>query len=166
MANNEEQLRIVCDNNYDNNNASDPPNQAARNFTNFNFKVKSNKIPELFRKKGEDQNLTMDCNRCIDDLTRTNNWSDKVAYNNFANALRCMAWKWLFSMVVMEEITNDQLQLLDFKDLFREKFAIQSNNKLIIEGLSNLAMKLGKTTRNLINRVTDTMVISRAIPKT
>jgi len=39
------------------------------------------------------------------------------------------------------------------------EFAVQSNEKLIIDGLSNLAMKANETTRELLTRVTQTMVV-------
>jgi hypothetical protein len=53
----------------------------------------------------------------------------------------------------------DQLVWPTFRPLFRREFAIQSNDKLIREGLSNLAMKSSKTTRKLLNRIVDTIVI-------
>jgi hypothetical protein len=39
------------------------------------------------------------------------------------------------------------------------QFTIQAQDKLIIQGLSNLATKPTETTGDLLNRVTDTMVI-------
>jgi hypothetical protein len=45
----------------------------------------------------------------INDLARTNNWSNKVMYNNFANALRGIVRKWLFTGVDMLDYTADQL---------------------------------------------------------
>jgi hypothetical protein len=36
---------------------------------------------------------------------------------------------------------------------------VQSNDKLIVDGVANLAMKPGATTRDLLNRITNTMFI-------
>jgi hypothetical protein len=41
-------------------------------------------------------------------------------------------------MVKMEMETTAQLKWSDFKDQFKEEYAIQTNDKLIIKGLSNL----------------------------
>jgi hypothetical protein len=79
---------------------------------------------------------------------------------NNATALSCTAHKWLFSMVDMEIVMPDQLKWSEFKnqfkDQFKEKYMIQTNDKLIIEGLSNLVMKLEEATRDLINCINDT----------
>jgi hypothetical protein len=55
------------------------------------------KVPEFYGPKGKDSISALDFIRQIDDLARTNTWSDMVRYNNFANALRGFARKWLFS---------------------------------------------------------------------
>jgi hypothetical protein len=99
----------------------------------------------------------MDYIRCIENLPNMNNWSNTSTYNNFAN--RGQVREWFLSMVDMENFTQVQLMWTRFKPLFRQEFAVQSNDKLIIEGLSNLAIKHGKTLRELINRITKMMVI-------
>jgi len=42
--------------------------------------------------------LALNFMRHIDNLTQTNHWCNIVMYNNFANMLRGIARKWLFSM--------------------------------------------------------------------
>jgi hypothetical protein len=76
----------------------------------------------------------------IDDLTRTNNWSVMVTYTNVVNTLRGFVRERLFSMVDMLNWAGDQVTWKNIKPRFQLQFATQTNNKLIIEGLSNLAM--------------------------
>jgi hypothetical protein len=57
---------------------------------------------------------------------------------------------------------------MNIKPRFQIQFAVQTDDKLIIEGLSNLTMKPTETTGDLLNRVTDTIVIFRefhSLPK-
>ncbi len=49
----------------------------------------------------------------------------------------------------------------EFKDLFKQEYAIQTNDKLILEGLSNLAMKPNETTNELLTRITRTTRVIR-----
>jgi len=90
---------------------------------------------------------------CIDDLTRTNNWSDTVTYSNLANNLKGFAQKWLFYTVDMLDYMAVQLTWMNIKERFQIQFAVQTNDKLIIKGLSNLAMKPTESTSDLLNRV-------------
>jgi len=59
----------------------------------------------------------------------------------------------------MMNYTTAQLTCTRFKPFLQMEFAVQSNEKLIIDGLSNLAMKANETTRELLTRVTQTMVV-------
>jgi hypothetical protein len=125
------------------------------------FKVEQSKILEFFGQKNKATILALNFIRRIDDLTRTNNSSDMVTYSNVANTLRGFAHKWLFSTVDMLEYTADQLTWTNIKPRFQMQFAVQSDDKLIIEGISNLGIKPTETTGDLANRVTDTIVIIR-----
>jgi len=53
----------------------------------------------------------------------------------------------------------DQLTWANLKPRFQKQFATLTNDKLIIDGLSNLAMGLNETTEELLARLTNTMVI-------
>jgi hypothetical protein len=59
--------------------------------------------------------------------------------------------------------TDENVRLLwtDFKDLFKQEYAVQTNNKLILEGLSNLAMKPNEMTNELLTRLTRTTRVIR-----
>jgi len=54
---------------------------------------------------------------------------------------------------------GDQLTGTNLKPRFQWQFAMQSDDKLIIDGHSNLAMKPNKSTGELLARITNTMVI-------
>ncbi len=49
----------------------------------------------------------------------------------------------------------------DFKDLFKQEYAVQTNDKLILDGLSNLAMRPNETTNELLTRITRTTRVIR-----
>jgi len=109
--------------------------------------------------KRQDYLMALDFIWCIDDLAKTNSWTDTVTYNNFPNAFRGVARRWLYSMVDMLDYADDQLIWSTFKPMFQAEFMVQSNDKLIMEGLSNLTTNPNEDTRDLINRITDIMVI-------
>ncbi len=86
--------------------------------------------------------------RKIDDLARTNRWSDTTTYANVANTLKGFTRDWLFATVEMLDWTTDQLTWTNMKPRFQRQFATQTDEKMIIEGLSNLAMKPGDLQEN------------------
>ena len=59
--------------------------------------------------------------------------------------------------------TDENVRLLwsDFKDLFKQECAVQTNDKLILEGLSNFSMKSNETTNELLTRITRTTRVIR-----
>jgi hypothetical protein len=95
--------------------------------------VEKSKVPKFFGQKLQDAISALDFMRHINNLAQTNNWSNKVSYNNFANALRCVARKWLFSMVNMLDYSADDMLWTNLKPRFQKQFAVQSNDKLIME---------------------------------
>ena len=123
------------------------------------FKVEHSKVPEFFGQKNKDTITAIVFIRRIDDLAKTNNWSDTVTYTNVANALRGFAQDWLFATIEMLDWEGDQLTWTNLKPRFQAQFATQTDDRLIIEGLSNLAMKPNKSTGELLTRIINTMVI-------
>ncbi len=95
----------------------------------------------------------------IDDLACTNRWNDMTTYANVANTLKGFARDWLFATVEMLDWTEDQLTWTNLKPRFQRQFATQMDEKIIIEGLSNLAMKPNESTGELLARITNTMLI-------
>ncbi len=97
--------------------------------------------------------------RNIDDLAQTNRWNDTTIYANVANTLKGFARDWLFATVEMLDWEGDQLTWTNLKPRFQRQFATQTDEKLIIDWLSNLAMKPAELTGELLARITNTMVI-------
>jgi hypothetical protein len=117
------------------------------------------KIPEFYGQKGKDNITAIVFIRKIDDLAQTNRWNDTTTYANMANTLKGFAHDWLFATVKTLDGTADQLTWTNLKPRFQRQFATQTDEKMIIEGLSNLAMKPYKFTGELLARITSTMVI-------
>ncbi len=89
----------------------------------------------------------------------TNRWNDTTTYANVANTVKGFAHDWLFATVEMLDWTADQLTWTNLKTRFQRQFATQTDEKMIIEGLSNLAMNPHESTGELLARITNTMVI-------
>jgi hypothetical protein len=77
----------------------------------------------------------------LEDLAKTNRWSDAQTYYHFANSLQNPAREWLSSVVNWDDDEHDQPLWSDFKEIFKQEYAVQTNKRLILEGLANLAMK-------------------------
>ncbi len=65
--------------------------------------------------------------------------------------------------MIVDWNTDEDVRLVwsDFKGLFKLEYAIQTNDKLILEGLWNLAMKPNETTNELLTRITRTTQVIR-----
>jgi hypothetical protein len=124
--------------------------------TNFNLRVEQNKIPEFFGTKSKDMISAADFIRQLEDLAKTNRWTDAQTYYHFVNALRNPACKWLSSVVDWDDDECDQPVWSKFKDVFKQEYTVQTNKRLILEGLANLAMKPSETTNELLTRITCT----------
>jgi hypothetical protein len=129
--------------------------------TNFNLRDEQNKIPEFFGTKSKDTISAADFIRRLEDLAKTNRWTDAQTYHHFANSLWNPAREWLSSIVDWNTDEIVRLVSSDFKDLFKQEYAIQTNDKLILEGLSNLAMKPNETTNEMLTRITRTTQVIR-----
>jgi len=136
-----------------------PPAAGAAGQTTLAFKVEQSKIPEYFGQKGKDNITAIVFIRKIEDLARTNRWTDATTYANVANNLKGFAREWLFATAEMLDWTPAQLTWTNLKPRFQRQFATQTDEKMIMEGLSNLAMKPGESTGELLARITNTMVI-------
>ncbi len=67
--------------------------------TSFNLMVEQNKILEFFGTKSKDTISAVDFICRLEDLAKTNRWSDAQTYYHFANSLRNPAREWLLSVV-------------------------------------------------------------------
>jgi hypothetical protein len=63
-------------------------------------------------------------------MTSANSWSDKIAFDNFALALRGSANTWLDSQVTLKKILGDRECWTIIRPFFKEEFATESDDKL------------------------------------
>jgi hypothetical protein len=124
--------------------------------TTLAFLVDQSKIPEFWGQKAKDTVTAIVFIRKIEDLARTNHWT---TYANVANAFKGFAQEWLFATADMLDWTEAQHTWKNLKPRFQKQFATQTDDKQIIEGLSNLAMGPNETTGELLARITNLMVI-------
>jgi hypothetical protein len=124
--------------------------------TSFNLRVEQNKIPEFFGTKSKDTISAADFIRRLEDLAKTKRWTNAQTYYHFANSLRTPAREWLSSGVDWDDDEHNQPKWSDFKDIFKQEYAIQTIERLILEGLANLAMKPNETTNEFLTRITRT----------
>jgi hypothetical protein len=108
--------------------------------TMLTFKIEQSNVSEFFGQKGKDTISAIVFIRRIDHLARSNNWNDTTTYMNVANTLRGFASDWLFTTVKMYDWEGDQLFWTNLKPRFQHQFAMQSDDKVIINGLSKMAM--------------------------
>jgi hypothetical protein len=98
------------------------------------------RFPIFFSEKGKGAISPKDFIRRVGDLAKYSSWMDKTMYCHFANALRGTA------MADMDTEDSVPITWFIFKDLYKEEFATQSDDKLIIDVLANLTMKTGEST--------------------
>ncbi len=127
-----------------------PPAAPGAAQTTLGFKVEQSKIPEYFGQQGKDNTTAIVLIRKIEDLARTNRWNDATTYANVANNLKGFARDLLFATAEMLDWTPAQLTWTNLKPRFQRQFATQTDEKMIMEGLSNLAMKPGESTGELL----------------
>jgi hypothetical protein len=105
------------------------------------LKVKQTKLPEFWRTKSKDSIAANKFVKRIDNMSEANNWADNIAFSNFAMALRGSANTWLDSQVTLKGIKGDRKKWSIIKPFFKAEFAVESDDKLILDGLAFLAMK-------------------------
>jgi hypothetical protein len=59
-------------------------------------------------------------------------------------------------VVDWDDEEHDQPLWSDFKDVFKQEYTVQMNERLILERLANLAMKPSETQNELLTRITRT----------
>jgi hypothetical protein len=127
----------------------------------INLKVEQTKLPE-FRGQIEKDSITPNAFiQRVNNMMAANGWSDHITFRNFALILRGSADTWLKSQETLEDITRDHQAWTIVRPLFKSEFAIDSDDKLILDGLAHLAMKQSKNVRDYFGRlnITNTIII-------
>ena len=121
--------------------------------TNVTLKQELVKIPDFWGEKGKDTVTPTQFMARIDECQIANNWNDTTTYANFSLCLRGEADEWLASKVRLLELTPAQKTWTRIRPLFKKEFAACSDDKLIIDGLANLAHKPGENPRKFMSRL-------------
>ncbi len=115
--------------------------------TNVTLKQEVVKIPEYFGEKTRDTITAQEFISHIDECQISNNWNDTTTFANFQLCLRGEAEERLSSTVSHLKLTAAQKSWTRIRQLFKREFAITSDDKLIVDGLANLAHKQGENPR-------------------
>jgi hypothetical protein len=116
-------------------------------------KVQQTKLPEFWGQKDKDSISANEFVKPVDKMMSANNWSDKVAFDNFGLALKGSANTWLDSQVLLKKIPGDRECWSIIRPFFKEEFATESDDKLILDGLTHMAMRPTKHDRDFFGRL-------------
>jgi hypothetical protein len=105
------------------------------------LKVEHTKLPEIWGNRTKDSIKSIEFINRINNMVKANNWSEKVAFCNFSMVLRGSASIWLESQVTLEVIEDDTERWSIIKSFFKAEFAVETHDKLILDGLAHLEMK-------------------------
>jgi hypothetical protein len=116
-------------------------------------RVKQTKLPEFWGQKEKDSITPNFFIQRVDNMIVTNRWSYHIAFRNFTLVLRGSADTWLKSQEMLEDITGDHQAWTIVRPLFKAEFTIDSDDKLILDGLAPLAMKPEENVRDYFRRL-------------
>ena len=120
---------------------------------NMDLKIQQTKLPEFWGQKDKDSISANEFVKRVDKLKSANNWSEKVAFDNVGLALKGEANVWLDSQVTLKHIEGDREQWSIIRPYFKEEFATESDDKLILDGLAHMAMRPTENVRSFFGRL-------------
>jgi hypothetical protein len=123
---------------------------------NLQLQVEKAKLPEFYGQKDKDSIAAAEFAKRIDWNISANGWTDEEAFSNFGMALRGSANIWLESMITLQEIEGDRARWSIIKPFFKAEFAVQMDDKLILDGLAHMAMKNSENVRDYFGRLNKT----------
>jgi hypothetical protein len=121
--------------------------------TNVTLKQELVKIPDFWGEKAKDTVMATQFMARIDECQVANDWNDTTTYANFSLCLRGEADEWLAYTVRLHELTAAQRTWTRIRPLFKREFAAVSDDKLIMDGLANLAHSPGENPRKFMARL-------------
>jgi hypothetical protein len=107
----------------------------------INLKVKKAKLPKFYGQKDKDSIAAAEFAKRIDWNMQANGWTDEEAYSNFSMALLGSANIWLESMITLQKIKGDRERWSIIKLFFKSEFAVETDDKLILDGLAHMAIR-------------------------
>jgi hypothetical protein len=121
--------------------------------TNVMLKQELIKILDFWGEKSKVTVTAMQFMARIDECQVANDWNDTKTYANFSLCLRGEADEWLAYTIRLHDLTAAQRTWTRICSLFKREFAAVSDNKLIVDGLSNLAHRQGENPRKFMARL-------------
>jgi hypothetical protein len=89
----------------------------------------------------------------VDKMMSAKNWTDKVAFDNFSLALRGSANTWLDSHITLKKIIGDRERWTIIGPFFKEEFATELDDRLILDGLAHMALRPPENVHNFFSRL-------------
>jgi hypothetical protein len=120
------------------------------------LQVEKAKLPEFYGQKDKDSIAAAEFAKRIDWNVSANGWTDEEAFSNFSMALRGSDNIWLESMITLQEIEGDRARWSIIKPFFKAEFAVQTDDKLILDGLAHMAMKNSENVHDYFGRLNKT----------
>jgi hypothetical protein len=111
--------------------------------TNVTLKQQLVKIPDFWGEKSKDTITATQFMARIDECQVPSDWNDRTTYANFSLCLWGEADEWLAYTFRLHDLTAAQRTWTRIQPLFKREFAAVSDNKLIVDGLTNLAHRQG-----------------------
>jgi len=121
--------------------------------TNVTLKKEVVKIPNFFCEKGKDTLKAQDFISRIDECQVSNDWCGTTTFTNFHLGLWGEVEDWFASTVCHLELTAAQEMWTLIRPLLKREFAATSDNKLIVDGLPNLAHRPGENPGKFFSRL-------------
>jgi hypothetical protein len=119
----------------------------------MDLKIQQTKLPEFWGQKDKDSISANEFVKRVDKMKSANNWTEKVAFDNFSLALKGEANIWLDSQIILTKIEGDREQWSIIRPYFKEEFATESDDKLILDGLAHMAMRPTENVRSFFGRI-------------
>jgi len=120
---------------------------------NINLKLQQTKLPDFWGQKEKDSISADEFVKRVDKMASANNWTDKVAFDNVGLALKWEANIWLDSQVTLKHIEGDRERWSIIRPFFKEEFATESDDKLILDGLAHMAQRSTENVRSFFGRL-------------
>jgi hypothetical protein len=120
---------------------------------NIDLKLQQTKLPEFWGQKEKDSISAHEFVKRVDKMASANNWSDKVAFDNVGLALKGEANIWLDSQVTLKHIEGDRERWSIIRPFFKEEFATESDDKLILDGLAHMQQRSTENVRSFFGRL-------------
>lgn len=115
------------------------------------LKIEHAKIPEFFGQAGKDNITAQHVIYRVDDLMGANGWSEKVAFKHFSLALRGSANEWLRTLMHLHPNYTENWTWV--KPLFRKEFALEQDDKALLDQFAQISMKTTENVRDYLSRL-------------